>query len=653
VLDLLKARDNPARHPLWYERAVERGRPATVVLHQGLLLVLLDLVAIAVSGFGAAMLRFDWTIPSLETQTVLMFVLLAIPVKLAALWIFKLYKLDRRYVGTYDALNVFRACSLATLALGALSFLVLVDPRLPRSVLVMDFILTLGGIGAIRAWPRAWHAMRGSHAHGERTVLIVGAGHAGASLTRDMKSSPDFRATLVGLIDDNPAKRGTYIHGVKVLGDRTRLPTIMSSQHVDEVFIAMPSASGAVIQETVTAVRKAGVSSIRIVPDLDAVLSGRVTTSNVREVRVEDVLNRTPPPLDVEAISRMLRGDTVLVTGAAGSIGSELCRHLARLPVGRLVMLDQNESGIFDLERELRRLPGSPEMDGIVADIRDPVRIRRVLFEARPKVVFHAAAYKHVPLMEMHPREAVRTNTLGTAGVARESAAAGVDTFVLISTDKAVNPTSVMGATKRAAEIVLRNLFPEDSTRFVALRFGNVLGSRGSLIPVMQEQIRAGGPITITNPDMERYIMTSTEAVFLILSALLEAENGDILLLDMGQPIRLMELVQAVTRLAGLEPDQDIPIAFIGARPGEKQCEELVGTGELLHETSHAHIHRVQDDVSVEAGWVTAQLSRLEDACLSGDRPLVRAILRELVPTYEPAGLVELPDGILQSELTG
>jgi FlaA1/EpsC-like NDP-sugar epimerase len=615
---------------------------------QTLVLLLLDLCVVVASGFGAIALRFDGIVPDRYLLTALMFVSLAIPIKLAVLWRFKLYRLHWDYVGTFDLVTVAKASLLSSAVLAAASFLVIRSPELlPRSIVVIDLLLGTVGFSAIRTWPRASRSLRGFRAAGERRVLVVGAGEAGASLVRDIKHSPSHRMKVMGIVDDDPAKDGTLIHGVEVLGGRSLLPLVLSTGQVDEVLIAMPSASGAVIQETVGMLRRAGVASIKIVPDLDAVLSGRVAASNVRSVRVEDLLNRTPPPLDVDALSSLLEGSTVLVTGAAGSIGSELCRHLARLPLARLVLLDQNESGIFDLQRELRRLPDAPDMEGAVGDIRDEVKVRRVFDELGPQVVFHAAAYKHVPLMELHPREAVRTNTLGTLLVASEAARTGARAFVLISTDKAVNPSSVMGATKRVAEMMVATLFREGSTRFITLRFGNVLGSRGSLIPVMEDQIRTGGPITITHPSMERFFMTSTEAVFLILNALAEGRNGDIMVLDMGEPINLLDLAHAVTRMSGLEPDVDIPIVFSGPRPGEKWREELVGTDERREPTRHPKMHRVISRGGIDAVALREGLALLREETAKADGAAVRRLLQELVPTYDPAGSVQIPQDLL------
>ncbi len=609
----------------------------------GLVLLGLDIVAICVSAVGALALRFDWAIPGEYIPRILVFVALALPIKVGFLRYFRLYRLDWRFVGAYELLSVASACFFSMLALGAVSFLVFTRATLPRSIVVIDFVLTLMAIGAIRAWPRAMRAVRGSDGDGRRSVLVVGAGEAGASLVRDLKNSQSHTLRVVGFIDDDTTKRGTFIHGVEVLGPRAILPTVVGSQRIEEVLIAMPSASPNVIQETVADLRSSGIQDLRIVPDLDAVLSGRITASNVREVRVEDLLNRRPPVLDAERLAAALGSSDVVVTGAAGSIGSELARHLARLPIQRLILFDQNESGLFDLERELRRLSSPIGVVSVVGNVTDAVKVDEVFASFNPTVVFHAAAYKHVPLMESHPREAVMTNVLGTWTMAKAAARGGSRTFVLISTDKAVNPTSVMGATKRLAELMVATLFRSSTTRFIALRFGNVLGSRGSLVPVLQDQIRNGGPITITDPEMERYFMTSSEAVFLILGALLEGEPSDILVLEMGEPIRLLDLATAVARLSGIEPDRDIPITFVGSRPGEKDREELVGRDEQVEPTAHPMIRRVRGGNPTDPKGLEEGLLRLQHHCSSGFNDEIGRTLERLVPTYarRTAGLSE------------
>src|SRR5439155_18034822 len=389
----------------------------------------------------------------------------------------------------------------------------------------------------------------------------------------------------VGVIDDSPFKHGTYLHGVRVLGPRGLIPRVVKDERVDEVIVAMPSAPGPVIREVVVASRQAGVPSVQILSGVAAMLEGRVTLASVRDVKVEDLLNRPVAELDMDSVGEYLYGRTVLITGAAGSIGAELASQIARVEPGRLILLEKDETRLFGLEIDLRRFAPRVPVFPVVGDVRHRDRMLQVFRTYQPQVVFHAAAYKHVPMMEAHPQEAVTVNVIGTKVLAEVAAEAGCEMFVLISTDKAVNPTSVMGATKRMAEMLVRRLNEASATRFVAVRFGNVLGSRGSLIPLLEEQIRRGGPITVTHPAMERYFMTVSEAVRLILKASSLGGGGEVFVLDMGDPVRIVDLAEALIRLSGLEPDVDVPIQFTGMRPGEKLKEEILMAEEGTYST--------------------------------------------------------------------
>jgi len=441
----------------------------------------------------------------------------------------------------------------------------------------------------------------------------------------------------VGIIDEDKFKIGTYLHGIRVIGPRSLIPDVVRDERVDDVMIAMPSAPGHVIREVVVAARSAGAPSVQIIPGVAAMLEGKIALASVREVKVEDLLNRPPVELDMATVGETLYGKTVLVTGAAGSIGSELARLIATYDPGRLVLLEKDETRLFGLELDLRRLAPRVPVFPVVADVRSPGRMSQVCRQYEPQVVFHAAAYKHVPMMEAHPEEAVTTNVLGTRALAEAAAEAGAETFVLISTDKAVNPTSVMGATKRVAEMVIRRANETSATRFMAVRFGNVLGSRGSLVPILEEQIQRGGPITVTHPDMERYFMTATEAARLILKASTIGRGGEVFVLDMGNPVRVLDLVEALIRLSGLEPDVDVPIQFTGTRPGEKLHEEILLAEEGTEATSAEQIFtgilgEEPDPAGLEHG-----LAMLGDAAELGDGKRIRFLLQEVVRTYTPA----------------
>jgi FlaA1/EpsC-like NDP-sugar epimerase len=423
---------------------------------------------------------------------------------------------------------------------------------------------------------------------------------------------------------------------VRVLGGRDILPQTIKQERIDEVMVAMPGSSGAIVRQVVVAARAAGAPSIRIMPSMTDMLEGRVGLADVRAVQVEDLLNRAPVKLDMGPVGDFLYGRTILVTGAAGSIGSELSRQIASYAPGRMVVLDQNESNLFGLELELRRIGPHVRVFAEIADVRDRERMRQVFGTYRPQAVFHAAAYKHVPMMESHPQEAVRTNVVGTKITAEVASEFGAEAFVLISTDKAVNPTSVMGATKRAAEMVVRRSNETSATRFLAVRFGNVLGSRGSVVPILEDQIRRGGPITVTHPDMERYFMTVPESVRLILKAASFSSGGEVFVLDMGEPVRIVDLAEALIRLSGYEPDVDVPIQFTGIRPGEKLREEILMAEEGTESTKVEEIYVARLGTEPDPSALEHAVALLDEAAHQGDPARIRAVLQDLVSTYHP-----------------
>lgn len=603
-----------------------------------------DLVVVATSMVLAFWLRFEWEVPGRYWHAIRVYVLLAIGPVVLSNSVFRLYNLTWRFVGTRDILNVFSATVVATLAWGTLAFLLqdtLADtdasyPPLPRSILLLFFVFTLTGVGGVRMAKRIVQVVRRRGREGEKRLLVVGGGRTGERLIYEILHERLTGYRVVGVIDDDPNKLGTYLHGVRVLGGRDVLERTIKHERIDEVVVAMPGTSGAVVREVVVAARAAGAPSVRIVPSTTDVLEGRVGPSDVREVRLEDLLHRAPVELDMTPVGDILYGRTVLVTGAAGSIGSELARQIAAFRPGRLVALDQNETHLFALEIELRRAAPDVRAFAEIGDARDRDRMRQLFRTYHPQAVFHAAAYKHVPMMESHPQEAVLTNVLGTKVLGEVAAEAGCESFVLISTDKAVNPTSVMGATKRAAEMVVRRLNETCATRFIAVRFGNVLGSRGSVVPVLQEQILRGGPITVTHPDMERYFMTVPEAVRLILKAASLGSGGEVFVLDMGDPVRIVDLAEALIRLSGLEPDVDVPIQFTGIRPGEKLREEILlaeeGTDHTMVEQIFvARLGDEPDPAALERG-----VALLAEAAVHGEPSRIRALLQDLVPTYRP-----------------
>ena len=466
------------------------------------------------------------------------------------------------------------------------------DP-VPRGVVVFDLVLTLIFIGGARFAVRSVieRPPRTDLVNSGREVLICGAGDAGNTLLREMKRNRELGYTPVGLIDDDPRKRRLRVQGTRVRGARADLPRVLREIHVDEVIIAMPSAPGLVRQEIVEACRKAGVPCTTL-PGLPELITGEVTVSLLREVRVEDVLGRASVDIDFARVARYLNGRAVLVTGAGGSIGRELCRQVAAVGARRLVMVDHAENNLFEIDMELRERGHAGLLVPVIADCKDASSMERVFATERPEVVFHAAAYKHVPMMELNPLQAVANNVLGTDVVAELAERFAVDRFCLISTDKAVEPKTVMGGSKALAERVIEARGTNANTRFAAVRFGNVLGSSGSVLPIFQRQIERGGPVTVTHAEMSRFFMTIPEAVQLVIEATGIAEGGDIFVLNMGEPVKIIDLARRMIELSGHEPGRDIAIEVVGIRPGEKLHEELFNVDEEVRPTRYGKIMR-------------------------------------------------------------
>ncbi len=420
-------------------------------------------------------------------------------------------------------------------------------------------------------------------------VLIAGAGDAGEQLLRSIQSSGADRYFAAGFVDNNDSRRGSIIHGVKVLGKIAQIPEIILRHNIDELIIALPPGSKSV-REAVRLAKTAGLKKIRIVPPLADIIDGKFSLANVRRVEVEDLLERDKVSLDMDAIGKFIAGKKVLITGAAGSIGSELCRQIAKFGPAEAALLDQDETGIFNIGNELKKHFADLPVKEFVADIQNASRMKEIFSEIGPQIVFHAAAYKHVPLMEQNAGEAVRNNVFGTKNLADAAISAGAQNFIFISTDKAINPTSVMGATKRIGEMICQAANGAGKTKFVSVRFGNVLGSRGSVIPIFREQIRRGGPVEVTHPEMKRYFMLTSEACLLVMQAGALGKGGEVFVLDMGKPVKIVDLAKEMIKLSGFKPDIDMPIVYIGIRPGEKLFEELMAGNEAVGATQSEKI---------------------------------------------------------------
>jgi FlaA1/EpsC-like NDP-sugar epimerase len=509
--------------------------------------------------------------------------------------------------------------------------------QIPRSVLILDGVfcfMLMGGVRfATRACREQFSPRPFSRRQTDKRVLIVGAGDAGQVIVREMRSSHQLQMQLVGFVDDDPHKRNTQIFGVKVLGTQSELAEIVHDEKIDEVIIAIPSASGSQVKAIVERCRAMNVK-FRTLPSVADLIDGSVSVQLLRDVSLEDLLGRKPISLDQVQINSYLKGKRVLVTGAGGSIGSEICRQLVRFNPAKLILFDNAETPLFLIEQEISESHPYVPLVPIIGDVRNSSRIEVIFDEQMPQVVFHAAAYKHVPMMENNPAEAVINNVRGTKLLADAADAFGVETFVMVSTDKAVNPTNVMGASKRAAELYVQSLALRSKTCFVTTRFGNVLGSNGSVIPTFREQIRKGGPVTVTHPEVTRYFMTIPEASQLVLQAGSMGQGGEIYLFDMGQPVKIIDLAEELIRLSGLQPHEDIEIVYTGLRPGEKLYEELLLAQEGTLPTHHEKIC-VAGSVAPTKELLDKQLEKLFAVAEALDLVAVRAQLRVIVPEYQ------------------
>ncbi len=557
--------------------------------------------------------------------------------KIAAEGLFRLPRRAWRWIGVSDLLAVLTAVGIVTFAM--MVGVAVVHPvfPIPRSVPLIEGALAIVALGGMRLAMRVWHESRGRQRVKEdgRRVLIVGAGNAGAMVVREMLRHPESHLVPIGFLDDNPAKRKQKIAGRPVLGTLGELETLVRVHDVEEVLIAIPSASGDTVRRVVTAARNAGVQS-RTLPPLYDLVSGRIEMSQIREVDLEDLLRRDPVRLQTGPIESYVHGRCVLVTGAGGSIGSEIVRQIAPFGPSRIVLLGRGEHSVYLIDREVARRWPHLRRHAVICDVRDRSSLEEVFAEHRPEVVFHAAAHKHVPLMEGNPAQSVFNNVGGTRNLASLAVEYGVERLVNISTDKAVNPTNVMGASKRVAEMVVSDASTRctDGCTMVSVRFGNVLGSRGSVVPLFREQIRRGGPITVTHPDMVRYFMTIPEAAQLVLQAGSFSETGRVYVLDMGNPVRIADLARDLVLLSGLEPGRDVEIKFSGARPGEKLFEELLTAEEGTDASCHEKIF-VAKKAAPSAGLASG-LDALFEAAHTNDGDAIRAAFQRLVPSYSP-----------------
>src|SRR5437763_2998350 len=581
----------------------------------------------------AYVLRFD-SIPHRYQHLLAESIGFVVVGKLVIFALFGLYHRLWRFIDQQDFESIVKAVFAASVALVAVFFAipnrVALDP--PRGVIALDLLLTLGLVGGVRFLMRAVleRPFRGGPVpRGVREVLIVGAGNGGQLVAAELRRNPEL-GVPIGFVDDDPRKRGMRVSGLKVEGATQQLPRVLDGAEPDEVIIAIPSAPGVLRQKVVTACRERGIP-VRTLPTVFELLSGGVELMRqVREVRVEDVLGREPVRVEIDRVGGWLRGEVVLVTGAGGSIGAELCRQISRVGPKRLVLLDNAENSLFEIRRELESDRHFTRTAAVLADIKDATRIREIFVEYRPAIVFHAAAYKHVPLMEENPVEAVRNNAVATRILATAAGETGVKRFVLVSTDKAVSPATVMGASKTLAEgagEAGQHRF--EQARLATVRFGNVLGSSGSVVPIFRRQIAAGGPVTVTDENMTRYFMTIPEAVQLIIRSGQLGRGGEVYVLEMGDPVRIIDLARKMIQLSGREPDRDVAIEIVGRRPGEKLHEELFNTDERPRPTGEERIlAAVRPPLSPE--WVEEAFAQVEELVYAGDAQGLAAMVSVL-----------------------
>jgi FlaA1/EpsC-like NDP-sugar epimerase len=603
--------------------------------------VVFDIIVMNAAWFGSLVLRFDGKIPRTYINHAWKIAIVVTAIRLGVFFIFRLYQSLWSYSSVPEFFLVGKAVTVSTLiiwalALSAQSLQMLPFPT-PKAIGIIDWLLNILGLGGWRfaiRFRREWVISRSNAKNAvKKRLLIIGAGEAGSIIIREIFKELPSNYLTVGFVDDDPCKQGHSLHGIPILGTRKDIPRLIQQYDIEEIIIALPSASRQDIREILAMCQQAR-AHILMVPPVTEIIRGAVSVKQLRDVQIEDLLGREPVRIDLAGIAQYLNKERILITGAGGSIGSEICRQIARFEPEVLLLLGRGENSIFEIHQEL--IASFPQLNKIpiIADIRDHAKLTQVFETYRPTVVFHAAAHKHVPLMESSPDEAVKNNVFGTKNLAELADKYQCKRFVLISTDKAVNPSSVMGATKRAAELIIQDLSTRSRTKFMAVRFGNVLGSRGSVIPFFRNQIARGGPITVTHPEITRYFMTIPEAAQLVIQAGALGQGGEIFILDMGEPIKIADLARELIRLSGFVPEKDIKIEFTGLRPGEKMYEELMTSEEGLRTTRHERIFTTQVQ-GIEHNLLTERLDKLWSLSNS-DRVVILTQLGQIALEYKP-----------------
>ena len=607
------------------------------------LIVIYDVVIIVVSLLLAFSLRYDFSIPNESFSGMGMYLLWALPVKLIVFYLFGLYRGMYRYTSIWDLANVGKATVIAALILNSIFLIMPFFRVIPPAILLLDFILTSVLVALVRLSVRLYFSqiavtapMRTKRQEGLVRLLLLGAGNTGEKIARDILSNFSNEYRIVGFLDDNMEKIGSSIHGIPVID---RISTIEKlTLDFDEILITAPSTTGDNLRRIIELCKVTG-KRFKTVPSLNEVINKDISVKSIRDVSYLDLLGREEVKLDINAIEHFIKGKRILISGAGGSIGSELVRQCLEYDPGSLILLDNSEQNLFTIEQEIAFIEKKTLIRSVLANVRDKNLLQNAFQEYRPQVVIHAAAYKHVPMQELHPWSAVSTNVMGTLNLVQLAHQYNAEKFVLVSTDKAVHPVNIMGATKRLSEKVIQAVEEiENSPIFLAVRFGNVIGSSGSVMPIFSQQINRGGPVTITHPEMTRYFMSITEASQLILQAgSLGNKTGQIFLLDMGKPVKIKDMAYDLIRLSGLEPDQDIPIIYTGLRPGEKLYEELVSKEEQAQTTNHKKIMVLQNG-SNNMPWnlMKREIQSLMDISMKFDTDAIKQKLQYLIPDYTP-----------------
>ncbi|MZQ99350.1 MAG: polysaccharide biosynthesis protein [Acidaminobacter sp.] len=602
-------------------------------------LVAVDIGLLVLSLFLSFLIRFEGKFPAEYFDLADRFLVSVILIKIVVLFLFGLYNSLWEYASVEELLKISAASIVANTVM--LSFLFLFETRIPRSIYIIVSILDVMFIGGVRLSYRMLRRLKNQGSLFSRSVkkrvMIVGAGDAGAMVIKELKRHGDLHMKPIVVMDDDSMKWGKSIQGITVRAGTREISRIAKAKRIDEIIIAIPSASKKEIASIVHECKKTD-CDLKILPGVYELINGQVSISEIRNIEIEDLLGRDEVKLDIGDLKALLTNKVVMVTGGAGSIGSELARQIVKYSPQKLILLDINENGLFQIQHELKRSmakkKGIIPIEVLIASIRDRKRIERIFNDYRPQVIFHAAAHKHVPLMEDSPYEAIKNNVFGTLNLVELSDRYHVETFVQISTDKAVNPTNVMGATKRICEMIIQTHNHISQTEYVAVRFGNVLGSNGSVIPLFKQQIEEGGPVTVTHPEITRYFMTIPEAAQLVLQAGAMAQGGEIFILDMGEPVKILTLAEDLIRLSGFIPYEDMEIEITGLRPGEKLFEELLLKEEGILETHHEKIY-IGRPLCVDSGYLMSQLNQLEAMIDEESDQVLKGALKQIVPTYQ------------------